>query len=82
MTQWQLQEAKAKLSEVIKMALSKGPQHITVRGKEEAVLLSKADYDKLTRKNQTLVSFMRSSPLCGLDLDITRDTSSMRDIEL
>ena len=32
MLTWQLQEAKGKFSEVVKRALSDGPQGITVRG--------------------------------------------------
>jgi antitoxin Phd len=42
---WQLQEAKARFSEVIKKAQSEGPQHITVRGTSTAVVLSDAEYD-------------------------------------
>lgn len=38
---WQLQEAKARLSEVVRLCLHEGPQMLTVRGKEEVVLLSK-----------------------------------------
>ena len=32
MATWQLQEAKSKFSEMVKRALSEGPQGITVRG--------------------------------------------------
>jgi prevent-host-death family protein len=40
---WQLQEAKNKLSKVIDDARTSGPQSITVRGKETAVVLSAED---------------------------------------
>ncbi len=46
MLQWQLQDAKSKLSELIRFA-QESPQVITVRGREEAVLISKKYYDKL-----------------------------------
>ena len=44
---WQLQEAKARLSEVIKKAQAEGPQHITVRGTSTAVVLSDSEYAQL-----------------------------------
>ena len=39
MGDWQLQEAKARLSEVIKKAAKEGPQKITVRGERMAVVI-------------------------------------------
>ncbi len=44
---WKLQEAKAHLSEVIRLCVQQGPQILTVRGKEEAVLISKQDMNTL-----------------------------------
>lgn len=81
MLQWQSQDAKAKFSELMRLA-QESPQVITVRGKEEAVLVSKEYYDSLTRAKPSLVSVLRKSPLVGLDLDIKRDTSMPRDITL
>ncbi len=76
---WQLQEAKNKLSEVVDEALSHGPQIITKRGIETAILLSYADYRKLLLNQQKLSDFFRESPLVGVDLDLTRDTSPSRE---
>jgi len=39
MGSWQLQEAKARFSEFLDAALSEGPQVVTRRGVEEAVLV-------------------------------------------
>ena len=39
---WQLQEAKNRLSEVVDEALKEGPQVITRRGVETAIVLSSA----------------------------------------
>jgi prevent-host-death family protein len=47
MQTWQLQEAKARLSELVKLAASDGPQEITVHGKAAAVLVSVAEFAKL-----------------------------------
>lgn len=59
MQSWQLQEAKAHLSEVVRLCIHDGPQILTVRGKEEVVLLSVKDYEILVGKNQALLSFYK-----------------------
>ena len=82
MTTWQPQEAKGKFSEVVKRALSEGPQGITVRGESVAVLISRADYAHLTHPKPGFVEFMRQSPLRGLDLDTERPSDPTREIEL
>jgi antitoxin Phd len=78
---WQLQEAKAQLSELVKAAARDGPQAITVRGEPAAVVLSRADYEKLRgqRKTQNLPDFLLNSPLAGLDIDFERDQSLTRE---
>jgi antitoxin Phd len=74
---WQLQDAKNRFSEVVKAAETKGPQIITVRGKEAAVVVSMSIFRKLAEKNQTLSEFLRNSPLKGLELDLRNP----RDVE-
>lgn len=82
MRKWQLQEAKAQLSELIKNAVLKGPQNITVHGVATAVVISKEDYDRLTRSKISFVKFLRASPLVGANIQLKRGKSSFRDIEL
>ncbi|MCH9643726.1 MAG: type II toxin-antitoxin system Phd/YefM family antitoxin [Gammaproteobacteria bacterium] len=82
MRKWQLQEAKARFSELVNKALSKGPQSITVRGKPSAVIISMRDYEKLTRKKQSFLKLMQQSPLVGVKLDTSRNKSTSRDIDL
>ena len=80
---WQLQEAKARLSEVIKKAETEGPQHITVRGASTAVVLSDAQYAQLVSASESLVDFMHRSPLYGLDdVEFPRDKSPDREVVL
>ena len=69
---WQVQDAKNRLSQVLRDAAQNGPQVITSHGRETAYVLSPEDYHALTRANGTLVDFFRSSPLVGLDLDLDR----------
>ena len=78
---WQLQDAKNKFSEVVEKALKSGPQIITRRGIETAVVISIEDYQKLTRPKLDLVNFFRKSPLRGVDLDLTRDKDLGREVD-
>lgn len=83
MRAWQIQEAKAHLSELVREAEHGGPQAITWHGREVAVVLSKSEYERLTGTGQSLVEFMRSSPLFGAeDIDLQRDPSLTRDVAL
>ena len=50
---WQMQEAEARLSEVIKCAESGGPQNITLHGQIVAVMVSKSMFERLTGKGKT-----------------------------
>ncbi len=82
MRQWQVQEAKAKFSEVVKLANQEGPQEITMRGQPTAILISLKDFEKIKKSKPSLVSFMRSSPLAGTDLKLERDKSPARELKL
>ena len=82
MLTWQLQEAKGKFSEVVKRALSDGPQGITVRGEPVAVVISRAEYARLTKPKPGFVEFMRGSPMTGLELDIERPQGLTRETAL
>lgn len=81
-TSWQLQEAKAQLSEVVKRAEREGPQEITVHGTPTAVILSASDYAKLVKRRPGLVELIARSPLKGVELDLTRDRRAPRDVDL
>lgn len=73
---WQIQEAKNKLSEVIEEAIESGPQILTRRGEEVAVVLSLSEYLKLKKEQISLSEFFRRSPLA--DIDLERDRSPVR----
>jgi antitoxin Phd len=82
---WQIQTAKARFSEVFRLARSEGPQRITRQGKEGVVMISDEQYDRLTakpRQPKSIVQFFRESPLVGIDLDLERERDTGRDIEL
>ncbi len=79
---WQLQEAKNKFSNLVDKAHHDGPQVVTKHGKESVVIIAIEDYQKLNKPKSDLVSFFKKSPLSDINLDLTRDKSSSRDIEL
>jgi antitoxin Phd len=76
---WQLQEAKNKLSQVIEEAVINGPQVITKRGLETAIVISYEEYRKLVTNREKLSTFFRQSPLVGEELDLERDKSPLRE---
>ena len=82
MRSWQLQEAKARFSEVVKAAQQEGPQEISVRGEPTAVLISRAEFDRLRQPRPSLVDFLRSSPWTGVELDLARDPKPARAVRL
>jgi len=80
MKHWQLQEAKAKLSQLIHLTTTVGPQGISVRGKEEVVVISRKTYDRMVGKKPDFVTFLKNSPLHGLPFEFERDKSLPRGI--
>jgi prevent-host-death family protein len=68
------------MSELVKRA-QKQPQDITLHGKSVAVVVSRDVFDRLSRNQESLVDFMRRSPLHGTDdIGIERDRSETREV--
>ncbi|WP_234196548.1 MULTISPECIES: type II toxin-antitoxin system Phd/YefM family antitoxin [Pseudacidovorax] len=79
MQTWQMQDAKARMSELVKSAQEQ-PQDITVHGKSVAVVVSRQTFDRLSQAQGSLLDFMQRSPLAGQDeLVFDRDPSPTRD---
>ena len=55
MGKWQLQEAKARFSEFLDSALKKGPQIVTRRGIEEAVLVPMNEWRRLQQQSRPTI---------------------------
>jgi len=84
MRQWQVQEAKAKLSELLEAVAQRGPQEITHHGRSAAVVISRAQYDQMACSQESLVTFVQRSPLAGIEeLDLSRSkVRSRRSVSL
>jgi len=83
MERWKLEDAKARFSEVVRMAGTAGPQLVTVRGKEAAVILAPEQYRQLlpgAKGRLSLVRFLRSLDLSLLDVE--REHDSGREVDL
>lgn len=80
---WQMQEAKARLSELVKLAEREGPQDITLHGQSVAVVVSRAMFEHLSGSGYSLTAFMQQSPLYGMeDIVLERDASLTREVTL
>ena len=81
MQTWQMQTAKARFSDVLKRAADAGPQEITVHGRSVAVVVSRDLFDRLSGNSESLVSFMRNSPLADQDdIEFEIDRSPPREV--
>ena len=78
---WKLAEAKNRFSELVNLALAEGPQVVS-RRKDAVVVLSQEKYDQLTGKKLSFKEFLLRGASGFDDLDIARDRSPMRDVEL
>lgn len=79
---WTVAEAKAKFSLVVQKAETEGPQRITRRGQEAAVVVSQKEWDRKTKRKGTLLEFFMNSPLRGSGIEIPPRSKSMRRIQL
>ena len=82
MRDWALQDAKARLSEVVRLAMEHQPQEITLRGEPAVVVLSVEDYRRLLQPRPSFVELIRNSPLMDAEIDLSREQSLAREVEL
>ena len=77
---WKLAEAKNRLTEVVNLALSEGPQTITRRN-DTVIVISAAEFAELTGNRPGFKDYLtHGESFEGLEL--TRDPGPGRDVEL
>lgn len=81
-TEWQLQEAKNNLSQLIKQAASGEAQVVTVHGRPTAVVVSAEEYARLSCRRGKLSTALLRPDIAGEDLDFSRDRDTGRNVEL
>jgi prevent-host-death family protein len=81
---WQLQDAKARFSEVVRLAKQEGPQHVTVHGREEVVVIGADDFRRLAgeRTGKALVDAMQQSPHRSTNIEPPRSRMRVRAVDL
>ncbi|MGQ0663231.1 MAG: type II toxin-antitoxin system prevent-host-death family antitoxin [Pseudomonadota bacterium] len=78
---WKLEDAKARFSEVVRLARQEGPQRVTYRGKDAVVVIAVEELKQLLpaeRPERSLVDFLQGTALA--EIDIRREPDRGRDV--
>ena len=81
---WRLQDAKAQFSELVRRAREKGPQRVTVHGKDAVVVVDADEWDRLRKptSGRDLVEALANSPLKDVPIERLSAKSPVRDVKL
>jgi prevent-host-death family protein len=82
---WQLHDAKAHLSDLVRRAREEGPQRITVYGEDAVVVVAAAEFAQLlapSRPRRSLHALLSDSPLRDLEFGEEGERSPVRDVGL
>jgi prevent-host-death family protein len=79
---WLLQDAKARFSELVRKVRSEGPQHVTVHGRDEVVVIAAEEFRRLkgSATGQALIEAMQASPHRDIEIAPRRGTMPVRDV--
>lgn len=78
---WQIQEAKARFSEMIERVLKDGPQTVTRRGKAVAVVVRAEEYRRLRTGGKSFKALLAAAPLKSVEIGRSRETGRVVDFE-
>ena len=81
---WPLHDAKARFSELVRKARNEGPQHVTVHGRDEVVVIAAEEFRRLNGDltGAALIAAAQASPHRDIDLEPTRVPMPVRDVTL
>jgi prevent-host-death family protein len=81
---WRLQDAKARLSEVVRQAQQRGPQRVTLHGRDAVVVIRADEFDRMQRpvSGRDIVAALAASPLADVNIERLTVTSPVREISL
>ncbi|HKN29717.1 MAG TPA: type II toxin-antitoxin system Phd/YefM family antitoxin [Roseiarcus sp.] len=81
---WLLQDAKARFSELVRRVRSEGPQHVTVHGRDEVVVVSAEEFHRLKgdRTGAALIEALQASPYRDIDIEPQRAPMPVRGVNL
>jgi antitoxin Phd len=78
MNTWPVQDAKAHFSELLNTCISEGPQMITRRGEEAAVLVSITEWRQLHHAARPSLKSLLLSEIGKTELDLPQRSSAKR----
>jgi prevent-host-death family protein len=81
---WVLQDAKARFSELVRKVRSEGPQHVTVHGRDEVVVIAAEEFRRLqgAQTGRALIEALQASPHRDVDLEPSRSAMPVRNVVL
>ena len=81
---WPLQDAKARFSELVRRVRTEGPQHVTMHGRDEVVVVAAEEFRRLKgeRSGATLIEALQASPYRDADIEPRRSPMPVREIDL
>ena len=81
---WMLQDAKARFSELVRRVRSEGPQHVTVHGRDEVVVISAEEFRRLKGSvtGSALIEALQASPHPTISIEPKRAPLPVRDVTL
>lgn len=80
---WKLGEAKARFSEVVRLAVAGQPQRVTVRGRNAVVVISADEFDRLRVRDAaaSLHDLLSQSPLSRLEFGSESVRGPVREVD-
>ena len=81
---WALQDAKARFSELVRRVRTDGPQHVTVHGRDEVVIIAAEEFRRLkgASTGQALIDAMQASPHRNIEIAPEREPMPVREVSL
>jgi len=83
-SRWRLQDAKARFSELVRMAHSDGPQHVTLHGRDAVVVVDAEEFSRLkgAQTGELLIEALQASPHREIEIETHRSAMPVRAVKL
>ena len=81
---WKLGEARARFSEIVRLAAAGQPQRVTVRGRTAVVVVAAEEFDRLRARDAapSLHHLLSRSPLARLDFGGESVPAPVREVDI
>jgi prevent-host-death family protein len=81
---WRLQDAKARFSELVRMAHTEGPQHVSLHGRDAVVVVDADQFNRLkgAQTGALLIQALQGSPHRAIEIEPRRAAMPVRPVKL